>query len=104
MRVLNLTAILIVLLASSVPGEAQRLPDADGARWGVNLGHGGHGMDLGASIDSPRFGDLAVRAALNHARWAEFENGPAPDDPRVGRVSALRARSSAPLWSWTSGP
>ena len=59
----------------------------DSARAGLRVGYGGHGLDLQASVDSPRFGSLVrIRADVGHGHWVGI-NGE-EFTPRVTRVAA----------------
>ena len=72
-RSLAAIAIAILFVAPAAPARAQTtvaLVDYDTARAGIRVGHGGRGLDLQASVDSPRFGSLVrFRADVGHGHW-----------------------------------
>jgi hypothetical protein len=87
---LTAIAIGILFVASAAAAEAQTivtLSDFDTARAGLRVGYGGRGLDLQASVDSPRFGSLVrFRGDIGHGHWVGInaeELG-----PRVTRVAA----------------
>jgi len=88
----NLSAIVIVVLfvAPAAPAGAQAitlLTNYDAARAGLRVGYGGHGLDLQASVDSPRFVNLVrFRADVGHGHWVGINNEESA--PMVTRVAA----------------
>ena len=97
-RTLAAIAIVILIVATAAPAGAQTivpLPDYDAARAGLRVGYGGSGVDLQASVDSPRFGSLVrFRADAGHGHWLGINsNG---NEPRVTRVAASALLYFAP--------
>jgi hypothetical protein len=83
-------AIVVLFSAPAAPARAQTivsLLNYDSARAGLRVGYGGHGLDLQASVDSPRFGSLVrFRADVGHGHWVGI-NGE-EFTPTVTRVAA----------------
>ena len=96
-RTLAAIAIVILIVAIPAPARAQTiapLPDYDAARAGLRVGYGGRGLDLQASVDSPRFiSFVRFRADVGHGHWIGINNERFA--PRVTRVAA-----SAHLYFW----
>ena len=89
-RTLATIAIGILFVAPAAPAKAQAIvtqPDYGAARAGLRVGYGGHGLDLQASVDSPRFGSLVrFRADIGHGAWLGINNEEFA--PTVTRVAA----------------
>lgn len=83
-------SIVVLFVAPATPAGAQTpnaLADFDCARAGLRVGHGGRGLDLQASVDSPRFGSFVrFRADVGHGRWLGINGG--QFEPRVTRFAA----------------
>ena len=92
-------AIVILFITPAAPASAQTiaLADYDAARAGLRVGHGGRGLDLQASVDSPRFLSLVrFRADIGHGHWLGINsNG---DEPRVTRAAASALFYFAPSY------
>jgi len=89
-RSLAAIAIVILFVVPVAPASAQTsvvLPNYDAARAGFRVGYGGHGVDLQASVDSPRFASLVrFRADVGHGDWVGINNEEFA--PPVTRVAA----------------
>ena len=88
-RTLATIAIGILFVAPAATASAQtvRLVDYDAARAGLRVGYGGRGLDLQASVDSPRFlSYVRIRADVGHGAWLGINNEQFA--PMVTRVAA----------------
>ena len=88
-RRLAAIAIVILFVTPAAPARAQTitLANYDAARAGLRVGYGGHGLDLQASVDSPRFGSLVrFRADVGHGAWVGINNEEFA--PTVTRIAA----------------
>ena len=89
-RSLAAIAIVILFLAPAAPAGAQTivpLPDYDAARAGLRVGYGGRGLDLQASVDSPRFlSFVRFRGDVGHGHWVGINAEEIA--PRVTRFGA----------------
>ena len=89
-RTLIAIAIVILIVTTAAPAGAQTivpLPDYDAARAGLRVGYGGRGLDLQASVDSPRFVSLVrFRADVGHGHWVGINRESFA--PRVTRFGA----------------
>ena len=97
-RSLAAIAIVILFAARAAPARAQTIvgpPDYDVARAGLRVGYGGSGVDLQASVDSPRFLNLVrFRADAGHGHWVGINSE--RNDPRVTRVATAALFYFAP--------
>jgi hypothetical protein len=88
-RIHILIAIVTLTAATAASAVAQTITSYDdrGARTGLRVGYGGHGLDWDASIESPLLADVVrVRGSVGQGLWSsEFDSAP---DPRVTRLAA----------------
>jgi hypothetical protein len=86
MLVLTLTISLIATTAAIFAAQTITVYDNSGARAGLKVGYGGHGIDWETSIDSRSFADFVrFRGFLGHGQWVDW------DSAVVGRITRAGA-------------
>jgi hypothetical protein len=85
-----LTISLIATTAAISAAQTITVFDNSGARAGLKVGHGGHGIDWETSIDSRSFVDFVrVRGFLGHGQWVDWDSADAGRVTRAGAAVIL---------------
>jgi hypothetical protein len=94
----TLTISLIATTAAISAAQTITVFDDSGARAGLKVGYGGHGIDWETSSDSRSFADFVrVRGFLGHGQWVDWDSANAGRVTRAGAAVILMRPRLGPV-------